>query len=125
MADATPTVDFNQILSNLGNLGTDLLKGLTDNLLSHVTNPQDLDVITRATTTLATLPITTIGADDVAKAEAKSSYDTAIAVLYSYASAEEEEVASVAAKTQASIKKYVDDFLGMALRAGLTALIAV
>lgn len=122
MAD---TIDFGDVAANAANLGTDLLNQLTGDLLSHVQNQAEIDMASRSTATIASVPIAMIGASDEAKTNLQNDYDAAVTVLLSLASAQVEDGSVAAQQAQAKVRTFIQNFIATAIKAGVASLVAL
>lgn len=117
--------NFGDLAANAANLGSDLLAQLTGNLLSHVTDPAQIDMATRATADITSTPIAMIGATPELKADLQNTYDAAVAVLLTLASAQVEDGSAVALQVQAKLRTFVTDFISTAIKVGVASLVAL
>ncbi len=114
-----PTNDLSNIAQSLGN---DLLTGLKTDLLSHVTDTVQLDLLTRATAKIGAAGIGLISPDPAMKAQATDDYNTALAVLLSLASAANEDAATARDAAMVKLGAFVNNFLTIALQSAIKAI---
>ena len=120
----TTALNLSQVADNAANLGKDLFDQLTGGLLSHVQDPAQVDMVSRATATIAATPIAMIGADDATRAQLQNDYDAAQAVLWSLASAAVEDEAGAAEAAKAKLTQLTSDFIQAAVKGVIVALVA-
>jgi len=110
------------LTSQLQQLSADLLSGLRADLLGHITDPTEIDLISRNTAKIAAAGISLVGATGDALAQAQQDYNSAIAVLATLASAAVEDEANAQANAIAKLATFAQSFLAKALTAAIEAI---
>lgn len=117
-------LDFSGFSINAEKLGQQLLDGLTGNLLKDLTDPDQIEMASRASVTIAGHSLMAIGASEEIIAQLQEDYDSAWAVLLTLASADIEDGTAAAASVRTNLNVFIREFLVEASRIGITALIA-
>jgi len=116
------SLNLGDLSASASKLGNDLLAGLQSGLLAHITDPIQVDLLSRNTAKIAAGGLALVSPLAEVVVQAQEDINAGYAVILSLASAGVEDAAGLAREELAKLGAFVTEFLTVAITAAIKAI---